>query len=141
MSQAVNTPDQEAWATAPQAAGTPVTGSLAGYTRISRTALNRVLAAIAADAFSLKASQVKAQATDDGGKLAIEVSVPVKVPSLIDIAQDANLLSRSGGDLVAQASAARRVLGARATELTGSTVGRIDIDLSNTITEGKAALQ
>lgn len=121
-----------------RAADTPTTGTLAGFTRISRTALNRVLAAITADAFDLKASQVKAEANDDGGKLAITVSVPVKVPSLADIARDNTLLERRGGSLPEFAQAVRVTLSERAAELTGSSIGRVNIDLVNTITEGKA---
>lgn len=121
------------------AADTLTTGTLAGFTRISRTALNRVLAAITADAFDLKASQVKAEANDDGGKLAITVSVPVKIPSLNDIARDNTLLERRGGSLPEFARAVRTTLSERAAELTGSTIGRVNIDLVNTITEGKAA--
>lgn len=119
------------------AANTP----LAGFTRITRTALNRVLAAVTADAFGLKASQVKAQATDDAGRLAIAVSVPIAIPPLSEIAVDASVLNRGGGDLLQRTEAARRELGKRAEELTGSMVSRIDIDLTSAILEGKAAVQ
>ncbi|AJT42627.1 hypothetical protein [Psychromicrobium lacuslunae] len=123
------------------AADTPTTATLAGFTRISRTALNRVLAAITAEAFSLKASQVKAEASDDAGKLAIAVSVPVKVPSLSDIARDEALLRQRGGALPEQARQARTALARRAEELTGSTIGQINIDLVDSILDGKVAPQ
>ncbi|WP_049758774.1 hypothetical protein [Renibacterium salmoninarum] len=115
--------------------------SQAGFTRITRTALNRVLAAVAADAFGLKTYQVKANATDDAGKLAVAVSVPIAVPSLAAIAKDASILNVGGGDISRRTEIARRELGSRAEELTGSLVSRIDIDLTSTIIEGKAAIQ
>lgn len=114
--------------------------SQAGFTRITRTALNRVLAAVTADAFGLETSQVKAQASDDAGRLAISVSVPIAVPPLAEIANDVSVLNRGGGDLLQRTETARRELGRRAEELTGSMVSRIDIDLNSAIPERKAAI-
>ena len=113
----------------------------AGFTRITRTALNRVLTAVTADAFGLNPSQVKAHATDDAGRLAIAVSVPIAIPPLAAIASDASVLDRSGGDLRQRSDTARRELGQRAEELTGSMVSRIDIELNSAILQGKAAVQ
>lgn len=113
----------------------------AGFTRITRTALNRVLAAVTADAFGLNTSQVKAQATDDDGRLAIAVSVPIAIPPLTEVAKDPSVLTHGGGDLLRRTEIARRELGQRAEELTGSMVSRIDIDLTNAILEEKAGVQ
>ncbi|NYE96322.1 hypothetical protein FHU41_002572 [Psychromicrobium silvestre] len=109
--------------------------ALPGYTRISRTALSRMLSAVAAEAFGLRTAQVKASVNDDGGKLAITVSLPLRVPPLEDLARDEGVLARHGGGLIGRVHTASRELAERAAELSGSEFGRIDIDLNNAIVD------
>lgn len=112
------------------AAGTEYAPAHTGFTRITRTALNRVLAAIAAEALSLGPRGVRAQTEDDGGRLRIRLSVTLPMPPLSELAANPSAITQHGGDLIAQVQRVRSEVTRRGTELTGSTVGRVDIVVS-----------
>lgn len=102
----------------------------AGHTRISTTALVGTIRAVASEAFTVPAAQVKAKVRDDDGKLRISLSVPILVPSLLEAARHPEKVRTSGGTLYERSDAARAGIHGRVTRLTGSEVGRIDIALT-----------
>ncbi|MCW1250214.1 hypothetical protein ODZ83_08495 [Acaricomes phytoseiuli] len=110
------------------AASTEYASAYPGSTKITKTALNRVLAAVAAEAFALEPGQIKVETRDDRGLLGLQLTVPLVTPPLIQLASDAQ--AAQDVDLNARARRARAEVVRKGSEITGSTLGRVDIVIS-----------
>lgn len=96
----------------------------AGHTRISPLALRHTVETITAQAFGVPASGVTARLDDDAGRLAVTVSVPLAVPSLLEPRGEAGL------SVVQRSREARSTIINEGLAITGMTLGRVDIRLT-----------
>ena len=99
-----------------------------GRNRITTKALNRVVAAVTADALGVKASRVGVELADENGILVLTVTTPIRVVSLGRVRDGA--VARSGGSVVERAARAQETIRDRVNEITGSAVGRVTVRLS-----------
>lgn len=97
----------------------------AGRTDVTRRALERAVAAVAADALGAGAGRVRVRLADDRGSLAIDLSAPVTT-------------SRGTG-LVTRAAAWQDQIRRTATDLTGHTVSRVTLRFPRTTEPQKGA--
>ncbi|WP_199176512.1 hypothetical protein [Subtercola sp. Z020] len=119
---------------APRAVDRPA----AGRTRITEKALNRLVAAVAAEALGVSARAVSVDLADSAGKLAVTVRSPLRVASLSRVQDDRTLVERTGGTLLERAAAAQQQIRARATALSGSSIDTVTVRLTGVdIQEGK----
>ncbi len=110
----------------------PKTG-LAGHNRISTQALTSTAKAAAAEFFRVPPAQIRVTWSDDQGMLAMSLALPVTLPPLNRIADDPDLVRRSGGSVRDRAHAAKPLLRDRVTELTGSMVSRVDVRITGVL--------
>lgn len=96
-----------------------------GHTRITRAALRHTIEAVTAHAFGVPRRNITADLEDDAGRLAAAVTVRLALPALLGAS-----LESGQGSLFDRSRAARAAIAARGQELTGRTLGRIDIRLS-----------
>ncbi|WP_174523006.1 hypothetical protein [Herbiconiux solani] len=115
-------------ATVDPATGGPASGRERGRNRITTKALNRVVAAVTADALGVKASRVGVELADENGILVLTVTTPIRVVSLGRVRDGA--VARSGGSVVERAARAQETIRDRVNEITGSAVGRVTVRLS-----------
>jgi hypothetical protein len=109
-----------------------------GRNRISSKAIRAVTSAIAAAELNTTAKAVAVELGDDNGALLVAVSAPVGIPSLAAAA------SPRGGSvptILARASNAQATIRTRVLELTGSTVGRVNVRLVTADIEGHERVQ
>ena len=102
----------------------------AGHTRITQAALRHTVETITARAFGIPPSRVSAKLDDDSGKLAVAVSVPLALPSLLE---PPSLLERRPGpgrSIVDRSREARTAIITEGLAITGLTLGRVDIRLT-----------
>jgi hypothetical protein len=97
----------------------------AGHTRITPAALRHTIETIAAHAFGVPRSNVAAVLEDDSGRLGARVSVQLVLPPLLGPRQGLD-----GGTVFDRSRAARTAIIACGLDLTGRTLGRVDIRLS-----------
>ena len=97
----------------------------AGHTRITPAALRHTIETIAAHAFGVPRSDVAAVLDDDAGRLGARVSVKLALPPLLGPRQGPD-----GGSVFDRSRVARTAIIARGLDLTGRTLGRVDIRLS-----------
>ncbi|WP_066039646.1 hypothetical protein [Herbiconiux solani] len=109
------------------AATTPVA---AGRNRITSRALNRVVAAVTADALGVEASRVGVALADEKGLLVLTVTTPIRVVSLNRVAEERAVVERAGGSIVSRAARAQETIRDRVNALTGSAVARVTVRLS-----------
>jgi hypothetical protein len=107
-------------------------GAAPGHTRVTSRALARMMEAITADAFTVPADEVKARIEDDGGLLRVAVAVSLAVPPLLQGT------ATPGESLYCRAATARASIIARAQELAGTAVSRVDIRLTGIHQERQA---
>ena len=107
----------------------PRTGRRAGHTRITSAALHHTVEAIAAGAFRVPASEVKARVHDHQGHLSVLVDVALPMPSLTKAARNPAAVQAAGGTLYERAGRARADIIARALTIAGASVARVDIRL------------
>jgi hypothetical protein len=111
-----------------QTATTPRTPR--GRTTITARAVRRVVAAVTADALEVPATDVAVTLTDDAGALAVEARTPIRVPALA--ARD-----EAGGTLLERLTDAQTQVRDRVLDLTGSTVGRVDLRITGARIQGR----
>lgn len=104
-----------------------------GRTTISSRALDRVAAAVSAEALGVDTGQVSVDLADHAGDLAIAVRSPIRVPPLRRIQADASAVERSGGTLLERAAQAQEQIGTRVGALTGSSVARVTVRLTGAV--------
>lgn len=105
-------------------------GVLPGHTRVTQQAISRVVTIVAAEEFGVPVSTVRTRLLDDGGRLHLQVALPVSAPPLLSLAREHATSSRDRSTLMQRAEAARSVIARRSSELTGAVVGRVDVDLT-----------
>ncbi|MEH0111247.1 hypothetical protein V6N00_16155 [Tersicoccus sp. MR15.9] len=103
-------------------------GALPGHTRITQQAISRVVTIVAAEEFGVPVTTVRTRLLDDAGRLHLQVALPVRAPSLLDLARDDGADGRRA--LIARSEQARVGIARRSSELTGAVVGRVDVDLT-----------
>ncbi|TFD32029.1 hypothetical protein E3T40_13245 [Cryobacterium sp. TMT1-19] len=102
-----------------------------GWTTVSTRALNRLVCAVAADALGVDPSAVGAELTDDQGNLALTVSAPIRVVALTRVHRDPSIVTRTGGTILERAEHARQHIHYQVGELTGSTLSRVTVRLTD----------
>ncbi|GAA4049339.1 hypothetical protein GCM10023063_41190 [Arthrobacter methylotrophus] len=111
--------------------------TMAGHNRISTQALTTLAQAAAAEALGVPAHDVRAEWSDDGGLLALSIAAPIRVPSLMEVRRDPLRIAAFGGTVWDRAIVAKTVILERVTQLSGSTLSRVDIRISGAyISEG-----
>lgn len=110
---------------------------LAGHNRISTQALTTLAQAAAAEALGVAAQDVRAAWSDDDGLLALSIVAPIRVPSLTEVLRDPPRVAEYGGTVWDRAVAAKTAILERVTQLSGSTLSRVDIRISGArVSEG-----
>ncbi|MHA7305697.1 hypothetical protein ACX80E_10690 [Arthrobacter sp. TMN-49] len=115
---------------APLPVVTPVRTGLAGHNRISTQALTSVARVAAAQALAVQPAHVRVNFSDDAGALALSVSSPMGAPPLHEVQRNPDRVAKSGGSVVARATAAKALILAQVEYLTGSQVSRVDVRIS-----------
>ena len=95
-----------------------------GRTTISSRAVRRVVSAVTADALNVKAFEVSVELADDRGSLTVVAKSPIHVAPLREQS------GRSAGTLLERLSAAQTTIRERCLQLTGSTIGRVDLRIT-----------
>ena len=103
---------------------------LAGHNRISTQALTSVAKVAAAEVLAVPPAQVRVSFSDDAGALALSVSSPMGAPPLQEVHRDPGRVAKSGGSVLARATAAKARILAQVEYLTGSQVSRVDVRIS-----------
>ena len=97
-----------------------------GRNRIASRAIRAVVSAVAATELGAPAKAVGVQLDDDNGALAVTVSAPIGIPSLLGAqpawGSTASVLDRAG--------AARDTIRTRVHELTGSQISTVNVRLT-----------
>lgn len=96
-----------------------------GHTRVTRTALRHTIETVTAQAFGVPRRNVAAELEDDAGRLAAAVTVRLALPALLGSPQ-----VPARPSVFDRSRAARETIVTRGRELTGMTMGRVDIRLS-----------
>lgn len=100
--------------------------TLEGRNRFTTKALVSVVSAITAEGLGVKASEVRVDLADDNGLLGVTASAPVSIRS---IASDGAAVG--GTTILDRLESAREGIRHRMLELTGSTVGTVNLRLTS----------
>lgn len=103
----------------------PATGQPHGRTVITARALDRVVRAVSGAALGVEPRRVGADVRDASGLLALDVRAPIRLPSLIDVAADGEVVQRGGGSILQRAESARAEIRSRVEAITGSSIARV----------------
>ncbi|PYI69706.1 hypothetical protein CVV68_00945 [Arthrobacter livingstonensis] len=111
----------------------------AGHTAISAGTLQRLVAAIAADAFKVPMNQVRAGVRDGQGQLSVSLALALATVPLSELAGSA----RAGVDqaVFSRAATARETIVRRVQDLSGSSVGQVDIRFTGVHVENRERVQ
>lgn len=110
---------------------------LAGHNRISTQALTSLAKAAAAEALGVPAQDVRADWSDDDGLLALSLVAPINIPPLKAVVADAARIAAFGGSIWDRTVAAKALILATVTALSGARLSRVDIRISGVrISEG-----
>ncbi len=121
------------------AAGSPVgadrigadrLGADRGRNRVTTKALNRIVAAVTADALGVTAARVGVALADEKGLLVLTVTTPIRVVSLSRVHDRPEVVDRAGGSIVDRAARAQETIRERVNALTGSAIGRVTVRLT-----------
>ena len=102
-----------------------------GRTRITSTALQRVVGAVAGDALGVEAKHVDTTLTDHGGTLDLTVHAPITVISIARLQAEPEALERSGGSILDRCAAAEHTIRDRISTMTGYTIRRVTVRLTD----------
>lgn len=102
----------------------PAARGLHGRTKIASRAVRRVVSAVTADALNVSASDVSVELTDDDGSLAVLAKTPIHVSPLGEVGR------RSSGTLLERLTAAQTTIRDRCLQLTGSSIGRVELRIT-----------
>ncbi|RFA23348.1 hypothetical protein [Subtercola boreus] len=111
-------------------ASRPLRAPAAGRTRVTAKALNRVIAAVAAEALGVDASSVSIDLADSAGALTVTVRSPLRVVSLGRVQDDRGIVARTGGTLLERAAVAQTEIRRRASDLSGSNISTVTVRLT-----------
>ena len=106
-----------------------------GRNRIASKAIRAVVSAVTATELGTAAKTVGVELVDDNGALAVTVSAPVRVASLVAIAHG-RLGKAPTASVLERAGEARAIIRDRVRELTGSEIGPVNVRLTAARIEG-----
>ncbi|MHA7263069.1 hypothetical protein ACX80W_07690 [Arthrobacter sp. TMN-37] len=115
-----------------RASGPAAAPQVSGHNRITTQALVSTAQAAAAEHFGVPPASVRAVYTDDGGLLALELSLPVPIPPLARLAAEPARIPPPGGSVLERARQAKAGILATVTALTGTRLSRVDIRIIGT---------
>ena len=95
-----------------------------GHVSLAARVLSRVAAAVVAEQLRVDRAEVRVDASDDAGHLALRVTTPVRVPALSGSVQV------PAGGVVGLVRELQSTLTRRVSEITGRTVSRVDVTVS-----------
>jgi len=98
--------------------------SVPGHVGVPAKVLQKVATAVVAETLRVRRADVRVEAADDGGRLALRVSTPVRIPVLSEAA------ALPDGGVVAIVRDLQSTLTRRFSELAGRTVSRVDVTVS-----------
>ena len=99
-----------------------------GRTTISARAVRRVVSAVTADALGVSASEVSVALSDERGVLRVEARTPIHVDPLG--ATGSESAGRQTSTLLDRVVEAQNSIRTRCLQLTGSTIGRVDVRIT-----------
>jgi hypothetical protein len=102
-----------------------------GRTDITSRALNRVAAAVAADALGISVSEVRIEFADLDGLLGVGVRAPVRIVTLNRVRSSPGIVQRTGGTLIERAAVAQRIIDERVTHLSGRKIAHVTVRLTD----------
>ena len=98
-----------------------------GHVSLAARVLTRVAAAVVAEQLRVDRTEVRVDASDDAGHLALRVTTPVRVPALSGSVQ------MPAGGVVGLVRELQSTLTTRVSEITGRTVSRVDVTVSRSL--------
>ena len=98
-----------------------------GHVSLAARVLTRVAAAVVAEQLRVDRTEVRVDASDDAGHLALRVTTPVRVPALSGSVQ------MPAGGVVGLVRELQSTLTRRVSEITGRTVSRVDVTVSRSL--------
>ena len=93
-----------------------------------------------AEVLAVAPGQVRVSWSDESGALALSVSSAIGAPSLGQIRRNAGAVARSGGSILARATAAKALILAQVEHLTGSQLSGVDVRISGVLTRDDGRL-
>ena len=116
-----------------------------GRNRISSKAIRAVVSAITASELGITAKNVDVQLTDDNGGLAIGISAPIAIAALAAVRTGSSRLAvRSTSaqpTLIERVTSAQNIIRGRMLDLTGSSVGAVNIRLTGAQIQGEVRVR
>jgi len=116
-----------------------------GRNRISSKAIRAVVSAITASELGVTAKNVDVQLTDDNGGLAIGISAPIAIAALAAVRTGSSRLAvRSTSaqpTLIERVTSAQNIIRGRMLDLTGSSVGAVNIRLTGAQIQGEVRVR
>lgn len=97
---------------------------VAGHVSIPAKVLQKVATAVVAETLRVRRADVRVEAADDAGRLALRVSTPVRVPML------SKAMTMPEGGVVAVVRDLQSTLTRRVSDLAGRSVSRVDVTVS-----------
>lgn len=101
-----------------------------GRTSIATRAITRVVSAVSADTLGVPTGKVSVDVQDDGGRLSLTVSAPIRTPSLLRIENEPRVVDRQGGPILERAKRAQEHIRTRVQDLTGHQVARVIVTIT-----------
>ena len=98
-----------------------------GHVSLAARVLTRVAASVVAEQLRVDRTEVRVDASDDAGHLALRVTTPVRVPALSGSVQ------MPAGGVVGLVRELQSTLTTRVSEITGRTVSRVDVTVSRSL--------
>lgn len=102
----------------------------AGYTSICAGTMDKLVAAIAADAFNVPLKEVRAGVHDESGQVSVSLAVPLALFPAAELNGRSELnvgADLKGGTVFERAASGRQRVAQGIEALAGSTVGRVDV--------------
>jgi hypothetical protein len=104
--------------------------SVGGRTRVTRRAMERVGAAVAAQTLAVCPAHVHVLLTDRDGRLDVAILSPLRVTPLAHAPAESSARRAAGTSVMERCSTAELVIRSRFEELTGHTVGRLALQIT-----------
>ena len=116
-----------------------------GRNRISSKAIRAVVSAITASELGVTAKNVDVQLTDDNGGLAIGISAPIAIAALAAVRTGSSRLAvrstSAQATLIERVTSAQNIIRGRMLDLTGSSVGAVNIRLTGAQIQGEVRVR
>ena len=116
-----------------------------GRNRISSKAIRAVVSAITASELGVTAKNVDVQLSDDNGGLAIGISAPIAIAALAAVRTGSSRLAvrstTAQPTLIERVTSAQNIIRGRMLDLTGSSVGAVNIRLTGAQIQGEVRVR